>query len=829
MHGFSRLASSCVLLLVLLASPAPLVSAQTLSARPGPFIENAGQLDPQVRHHASLGGFSAWFTDDAIVLRAIEARSAPIGRHDPLSSQRFEELFGSGRHAVTLALRFVGASPSVVVEGTGPVAARHAFYRGADPAAWVSDAPAFGSLVYRGLYPGIDVVVRPHGGGLEYDVHVAPGADLSAFRVAVEGADELALQPDGSLLATTALGTLRQVIPAAWQPDGAGERRPVAARFTLDASGFGLAAEGLEPGLPLVVDPTLDFSTYLGGMAVDIGNALAVDAAGASYLVGSTNSSDFPTVPGPTVLAGAEDVFVTKFDATGSAPLYSVVLGGSGLDQALAVAVRPSGAVVVGGETGSSDWPTSFGAFDTSFAGFNTDGMLFELDAAGGLVWSSFLGGAAGEWDYVNAVALDATGDVLATGGTTAFEFPTTAGAWDTSFGGQTDIFVSRLDATGSSLVWSSFIGSTARDEAFGIGLDAGGVVVGGFSNSISYPTSLGAFDTVNGPGGGDGVISRLSAAGDVLLESTLLGNDGYESVNGLALATDGTVFVIGATDAAVFPTTAGAFDTGYNGGTLDAFLTRVDADLGGLVFSTYLGGSGEDLGIELDLDLLDRPVLTGYTDSADFPTSPGALQAGPSGFTDAFVAQLDGAGALLDYGTYLGGTSFDYGFGIAADAASRALVTGLTQSLDFPLSAGAWDPSQNGLLDAYLTRLELPWVNLGLGLAGTTAPRLIGDGDLAALSPVTVNLVDALPLTAATLVVGFSRLDAPFKGGVLVPAPDLLIGPIVTSSGGTLSLSGSWPGGLPSGFSIYLQTWLPDGGGPAGFQASNALSATTP
>ncbi|MHC5211427.1 MAG: hypothetical protein ACYTG2_11970, partial [Planctomycetota bacterium] len=451
------------------------------------------------------------------------------------------------------------------------------------------------------------------------------------------------------------------------------------------------------------------------------------------------------------------------------------------------------------------------------------------LDPGGTLLWSSFLGGAAGEWDWVNAVTLDASGAVLATGGTTAFDFPVTAGAWDTSFGGQTDIFVSRLDAGGSMLSWSTFLGSTAREEPFGIGVDASGVIVAGFSNSANYPTSLGAFDTVNGPGGGDGVVSRLSASGDVVLQSTLLGNDGYESCNGLALASDGTIFVTGASDAAVFPTTAGAFDTTFNSGPLDAFLTRLDADLGGLVFSSYLGGAGEEIGIDVALDLLDRPFVTGYTDSADFPTSPGALQGGLAGFSDAFVAQLDGSGVLYDYGTYLGGGSFDYGFAIAADAASRALVTGMVQSVDFPVSPGAYDPVHGGQLDAYLTRLELPWVNLGAGLSGSTAPRLIGDGSLASLTPVTVQLVDALPLTSATLVVGFTRIDAPFKGGVLVPQVDLMIGPIVTSPGGSLGLSGSWPGGLPPGFDIFLQFWLPDAGGPVGWQASNALSATTP
>jgi hypothetical protein len=506
-----------------------------------------------------------------------------------------------------------------------------------------------------------------------------------------------------------------------------------------------------------------------------------------------------------------------------------VVLGGGGGDQALAIALSPDGSAVVGGETGSAEWPTTPGAYDTSFAGFNTDGMLFELDAGGNLVWSSFLGGAAGEWDYVNALVLDGAGAVLATGGTRASDFPVTSGAWDTSFNGQTDIFVSRLDATGSSLLWSTFLGASARDEAFGIDVDGAGVVVAGFSNSAGYPTTPGAFDVVNGPGGGDGVISRLSLGGDLLVDSTLLGNDGYESCNGLALASDGSAHVVGVTDATVFPTTPGAFDETYNGGPADGFLTRLEADLGGLVFSTFLGGSGDEVGIDLSLDLLDRPFVAGYTDSPDFPVSPGAPQPGLVAYTDAFVCQLDASGTLLDLGSFFGGSSFDYGFAVAPDASSRALLAGMTLSVDLPTTPGSFDPAYHALLDGFLARLSGPWLNEGNGLAGTTAPRLVGDGNLAPLTPVAVSLVDAFPFTGATLLVGYARLDGPFKGGVLVPTPDLLIGPIVTSPSGGFALSGTWPGNLPPGFVIYLQAWLPDAGGPVGWQASNALSATTP
>jgi len=322
------------------------------------------------------------------------------------------------------------------------------------------------------------------------------------------------------------------------------------------------------------------WSTFLGGGVSDWASALALDSSGAVTVAGQTVSSGFPTTPGtydPTYNGGTYDAFVTRIDATGSNLLWSTFLGGGGTDWADALALDPSGAVAVAGRTGSSGFPTTPGAYDTTYNGGTYDAFVTRLDPTGSnLLWSTFLGG--GNDDYAFALALDSSGAVTVAGWTYSSNFfPTTPGAYDTTHNGTYDAFVTRLDPTGGSLLWSTFLGGGATDWAYALALDpSGAVTVAGFTGSSGFPTTPGAYDpTYNS--NYDAFVTRLDATGSTLLWSTFLGGGNDDYAYALALDSSGAVTVAGHTDSSDFPTTPGAYDPTYNSGSNDAFVTRLD------------------------------------------------------------------------------------------------------------------------------------------------------------------------------------------------------------------------------------------------------------
>jgi hypothetical protein len=452
----------------------------------------------------------------------------------------------------------------------------------------------------------------------------------------------------------------------------------------------------------------LTYSTYLGGAGNDQGFGIAIDSSGAAYVVGSTLSSNYPTTAGAydTSYNGGQDAFVTKLNAAGSAFAYSTYLGGiTGVssDSIAAVAVDAAGAGYVVGLTSSIDFPTTIGAYDTSANG-SLDAFATKLNAAGSaLVYSTFLGGAGD--DTATAVALDASGAVYVTGSTSSSDFPTTAGAFDTTFNGL-DGFVTKLDASGSNPAYSTFVGGASGESISGIAVDASGAVyVTGYTISTDYPVTAGAFDTTfNGATSNyDAFATKLNAAGSALVYSTFLGGAGDDTANAVALDASGAVYVTGSTSSSDFPTTAGAFDTSYNGG--DAFLVKINPTGTGLVYSTFLGAGGANA---VAVDASGAAYATGSTLSASFPTTAGAFDTtfnGGLNTADTFVTKVNAAGSGLLYSTFLGVGS---GNRIVVDAVGAAYVTGTARSASYPATDDAYDASLDGSEDAFVTKLNV-------------------------------------------------------------------------------------------------------------------------
>jgi hypothetical protein len=641
----------------------------------------------------------------------------------------------SGVQETILRMRLVGANRAPKISGVDELPGKSNYFIGNDPAKWRTNVPAYAKVNYQQVYPGVDLVYHGTQGKLEYDFVVAPGADPGVIRLSFEGAERLELDAQGDLVLRTAAGELRQHRPVVYQ-EVAGARHAVSGNYVLRErreAGFEIAR--YDASQPLVIDPVLSYSTYLGGRDFDEGLGIAVDSAGNAYVTGFTVSTNFPTTTGAletNFQGGFADAFVTKLNPTGSALVYSTYLGGSGFDQGAGVAVDSAGNAYVTGYADSTNFPTTPGAFQTTFGGGFADAFVTKLNPTGNaLAYSTYLGGD--NWDEGNGIAVESSGNVYVAGDTDSANFPTTPSAFQTIFGGPNfnffDAFVTKLNPNGTALVYSTYLGGSGNEMGFGVAVDPGcgpapaapcNAYVTGSTGSADFPTTTGAFQITFG--GGicgfppntfpcyDAFVTKLNTTGTApLVYSTYLSGSGVEIGFGIAVESSGNAYVVGLTESADFPTTPTAFQTTF-GGFSDAFVTKLNpTGTAPLVYSTYLGGSSLDEGHGIAVDSSGIAFVAGITQSTNFPTTPGAFKTTTlGGDYDAFVTKLNPTGtAPLAYSTYLGGSSseqLDLTFfgvpvrsGIAVDSLGSAYVTGTTSSTDFPTTSGAFQPAFGG------------------------------------------------------------------------------------------------------------------------------------
>ena len=624
------------------------------------------------------------------------------------------------REQAVLRLTLPGASGGTRGRGEDPLPGKVHYLTGTNPAAWRTNVATYERVRYAEAYPGIDLVYYGNQSQLEYDFVVRAGADPDAITLQFDGADNLDVDRDGRLIVSVGGARIVQQAPVIYQ-ERAGRRESVAGGYALRGDGrVGFTLGPYEVDRDLLIDPVLVYSTFLGGSSSDSAFAIAVDATGAAYVTGSTISSDFPTTSGAFAAAfsGISDVFVTKLSADGTSLVYNTYLGGTDSDFSYrGIAVDAAGAAYIVGTTYSSDFPTTTGAFDASLSGYY-DAFVTKLSADGSsLAYSTYLGGSSNEEG--GGIAVDTTGAAYITGTTYSSDFPTSSGALDTSLGGVTNAFVTKLGADGTSLDYSTYLGGSSVDYARGIAVDAAGATyVTGATSSSDFPTTSGAFNNSLG-GTADGFVAKLSADGISLAYSTYLGGSATDVAEGIAVDALGAAYVTGATSSSDFPTTSAAFDTslgGPYGDAYDAFVTKLSADGSSLAFSTYLGGTGRiDDGRGIAVDAAGAAYITGNTQSSDFPTTSGAFYTALRGSVDGYVTKLSPDGNSLAFSTYLGGTGgtdipfdIDFGEGIAVDATGMIYVVGSTSSSDFPTTSGAFDETGTPGQDAFVAKIAI-------------------------------------------------------------------------------------------------------------------------
>jgi hypothetical protein len=466
---------------------------------------------------------------------------------------------------------------------------------------------------------------------------------------------------------------------------------------------------------------TLAFSTYLGGSEHDSAAAVTVDTSGNIYVTGRTSSAtDFPIRNAiQPILLGPGDAFVTKYDSSGTL-IWSTYLGGSHDDDGDAIAVDASGNVYVAGTTSSPDFPTTAGAVQTKYNGQSTTGFVARFNASGSLTYATYLGDAGSkDFTFGNGIAVDTAGHIYVTGETSSAAFPTTPGATRSQFGGVEDAFVTEIDpgqSGAAELVYSTYLGGGERDASSAIAVDpSGNAYVTGVTASQNFPATASAFAS-HLTGTTSAFVAKLGPGGTLAYATYLGGGAGRTAGqladnggNGIAIDASGNVYVTGRTSSTQFPTTAGAVQSSLAGPS-DAFVAKLDttkSGASGLVWSTYLGGDKDDWGAAIAIGTTGSVAVTGFTASDNFPITSGAIQNKLAGGDDAFVVQLTASGRL-NFSTYLGGSDFEGGSGIAADASGNLDIAGGTLSLNYPITVGT-PPTIVGDANAFVSKLSLP------------------------------------------------------------------------------------------------------------------------
>ncbi len=780
--GLAKLVLSSLFLSILLGAGMHIVSGKTKStkvtasqlAKPGAaseatlgakaygklplsFEENRGQTAPEVRYVSHGSGYELFLEPQEVVLALRPKQHYDLSPRHRTASIRAMRNARKAAKITAVRMQLEGANPHPDIAGLEHLPTRVNYFIGNDPKKWHTDVPAFARVKYEKVYPGVDLVFYGNQRRLEYDFIVAPGADPKAIQLKIDGAHKMRINSHGDLVLSITGGEVELQKPHIYQKVG-DERREIAGNYTI--AGFNrlsFSVPSYDHSAPLILDPVLDYATYLGGTSDDVGYAIAVDGSGNCFIAGQTFSTDFPAgTNGGVIAAPAGNLgasFVAELDPTGANLLYSTYLAGSttsSSDAAFGVAVDAAGKVYVTGLTLAIDFPTtSANAFNPGPLIANASGTAYltkldpTMSGTSSLIYSTYLAGTGG--DYGNSVAADAAGNAYVVGQTDSTDFPTANPLQSAPSNAIGTAFLTRIDTTkvaAGSLIFSTYFGGNGVNAAnyLGYGDTASGVatdssqhayIVGATSSTNSpatFITSATAYQTAPPVGNTSSsvFVSNIDTTAGSLVYSTYLSGSAESQGFGIALGPSNVAYVTGTTDGNDFPVAPnpGAFDTtGAAAGKAFIALVVVDGTKSGAAsvpYSTYLGGTtGGSTGYGISVDSSGNAYIAGSTAASDFPLPPGPLQATLlNSLGDPFIAKLNPAGKSssdLLYATYYGGSGdgadADQGFGLAIDSANppNAYITGQTYSTDLPvLSALPAGGSLQGSSDAYVAKLAL-------------------------------------------------------------------------------------------------------------------------
>ncbi|NIM13105.1 MAG: hypothetical protein GTO45_13395 [Candidatus Aminicenantes bacterium] len=660
-------------------------------AMPLYFVPNKGQMHEEAQFYARTPGYTLWLTKKGLVFDRV---------HTPASGHPSQE--GTAKRDVA-RLVFPGAGRNPGIVPLAMTGHKVNYFKGNDQSKWLTNIKTSKAVLYKNLYPNIELKLYGNEKQIEYDWMVKPGGDPDNIRFQYQNVKGTRIDENGDLIIETQWGEFTHKRPVSYQVVK-GKKVAVTVDFKkIKANMYGFQVGHYDTTLELIIDPVvMAYSTYLGGSGDDRGFGLAVDSSGSAYVTGDTYSTDFPTEDAYQNTSGGDrEAFVTKFSPSGDSLVYSTYLGGSGVDSGEGIQVESKGQAYVVGLTSSTDFPTQ-SAYQNTYGGGDRDVFVTVLSSSGSsLDYSTYLGGSGDDNGY--AIALDSSKNIYVTGRTTSTDFPTENPYSDTFAGGNRDAFVSKIDSSGSSLAYSTYLGGNGIDTGYGIAVNGSSAFVVGRTSSTNFPRHN---DYQNAHGGGtyDVFVTKLSSSGNNLIYSTYLGGNGNDSGYGIAVDSSGSAYVTGDTYSTDFPTENAYQDTS-GGGEKDAFLTRFSTSGTTLEYSTYLGGSESDAAAHVTLNSSGYACIVGYTTSSDYPLKR-AYQSTFNGDRDVFVSMLSPNGGSLSFSTYLGGGNLDHGRGIAMDSSGNIYAAGYTESTDFP-DENAYQDTINGDVDAFVGKFS--------------------------------------------------------------------------------------------------------------------------
>lgn len=829
-----RFKLSCFVLLVLAAIS--VCSARMCAQVVGPsssysrlpltFEANQGQANPQVKFLSRGRGYTASLTAGGIVLSLRPAEVIPFRSGTRPQSKRSSDI---------LQFNLVGAAANPVVIGEDPQPGRVNYFIGNDKSKWRTNVPTFGKVRYKNVYPGIDLVYYGNHRQLEYDFAISPGADSSVIQFEIKGSREIEIDPEGSLVLKTNHGQLRFQSPAIYQESN-GSRVPLPGKYVLKrATRVGFQVANVDPKKPLVIDPVLIYSTYLGGSGNDQPTGIAVDGNGNIYVAGFTDSADFPLATLGSLTSGTDHVFVAKFNSTGSNLVYADYIGGNSQDYGYALTLDSTGEAYVTGSTASSNFPvvsafqgTYPGAFNAFLTKISTDGSS--------LLYSTYLGGNGS--DLPTSIALDGSSNILVAGNTSSTNFPVVNGFQSTVSPNQggyygTYGFITKFTADGSSLVYSTYLGGSSNvpyncngTPCWGspftgiqsMALDAGGnAYVAGGTNTYNFPATPGAYSTSDTTqlNATVGFVSKFSGAGTLDYSTYFYETSGlFTNLDAIAVDASGSAYVTGsAYSDGTFPITSTSIcnQSVYGIGCSYAFVTKFDPSAATLVYSTFLGPNNYGIPAVISLDQNNDAYVLASTSSNSFGIVNG-MEAYAGG-NDILLVEIDPVAGSELLATYLGGSADERAAAMAIDSSGNIYVTGTTDSTDFPTTQGAFQGELGGNTDAFVMKIgaaSAPSVSLtpyalqysSVPVGSTSQPQqvLLRDMGSAALTlaiSVTGDFAETDNCSTSVLAAGSCSVSVTFAPAAVGPRTgSLVFTDNAVGSPHTVALSGI---GLPA------------------------------
>ena len=722
---------------------------KALTSQSSFFTENKGQWDPSILFVGNTSFGKIAFTKEAIYYQMIKVTEKEIDESKTNSmTQPFVDSKNQKKYyqSQTVKLSFVNPN-APVIEGTDVLTHYNNYFIGNDPKKWASNCRNFAKVTYQDVWQGIDLAYFFTPEGLKYEYYVDPVAKIQDLQIKVEGAD--LLNRDSTLQIITSIGTIQDTNLLVFEEDTI---KIIQADFSIDNNIISFQDIPLLRTKPIVIDPLL-YSTYLGGSGWDYSNGIEMDANCNVFILGNSQNSDFASTAGVLqgTNKGSNDVFLSKFDLNMTTLQFTTFLGGSGVENGLGLAVDSSGNSYITGYTQSSDFPVTAGAFQTSYKGnYYTDAFVSKINSTGtSLSYSTYMtsdpgnnyneGGALGY-----KIRVDSSGNAYICGSTTSKDFPTTSGAYQTTYKNYRDVIVFKLNSTGSSLVYSTYIGgSSDLEEAYDIRIDSSGnAYITGKTCSDDFPVTTGSYQTSKN-GYWDAFVTKLNADGSKLLYSTYLGGSTSDQESGFKITVDnsGNAYVAGYTESNDFPITSGVYQSINNNGW-DTFISKLNSTGSSLLFSSYLGGSGNEFPYSILLDSSANIYILGATSSSDWPTSTTAIQNTLKGSQDSYIVKLNSTCTTLLFSTYFGGSDIEFPYGGAIfDSSNNIIFSGYTTSIDYPITSDAYQATNKGNSDAFISKFSFESTGTATFTSKPTSATITMGGVVKGITPLTLSL----------------------------------------------------------------------------------------